>query len=211
MTTIEKIIASVCEMIGDSRYYYSQNRKLHEGFAVDCSSLIIRAISQYLPVNNASYTGNMVKELCNTGYWCVMPFDISKAKRGDIFIRHEYDNIGHTVLYLGNNQIAEACSSKVGLRICNYYFNRYQYILRLKETLDSRLSMIKKGDICLEVGLLQMFLNKYESTRLVIDCDFGTKTKEAVMNFQIKYNLEVDGIVGGETWTKIYFIMVQSC
>jgi len=57
---------------------------------------------------------------------------------------------------------------------------------------------------------LQLFLNKYAGERLVIDCDFGSKTQEAVKNFQIRYNLEVDGIVGKETWSKIYFIMVAA-
>lgn len=208
MTTIEKIISSVCEMIEDKRYYYSKNRE--NEYAVDCSWLLIRAIAKYLPVNNATYTGNMVKELCNTGYWQAIPFDIGKAQRGDIFVRHEHDDVGHAVMYLGNNKIGEACSKKIGLRICNYYFNRYQYILRLKEIMQTKMSTIRKGDICIEVGLLQMFLNKYENNKLVLDCNFGFRTFEAVKNFQTKYSLEIDGIVGGETWAKIYSIMVQS-
>lgn len=210
MTTIEKIIACVTEIISDKRYYYSQNRKLFEGYAVDCSSLILRGISSVLPIGSATYTGNMVKELCNTGNFVCMPFDRSKAIRGDIFIRHEHDNIGHTVLYLGNNKIAEACSTKIGLRITDYYFNRYQYILRLKEGYSGKMATIKKGDICVEVGLLQLFLNKYQGTKLIVDCDMGVKTTEALKNFQIKYGLEVDGIAGIETWTKIYFIMAAS-
>ena len=212
MTTIEKIIAYITEICSDKRYYYSQNRKLYEGYAVDCSSLILRGISLGggLPIGSATYTGNMVTELCNTGNFVCMPFDISKAVRGDIFIRHEHDNIGHTVLYLGNRKIAEACSSKIGLRITDYYFNRYQYILRLKEGYSGKMATIKKGDICVEVGLLQLFLNKYQGNKLIIDCDFGPKTQEALKNFQIKYNLEVDGIAGVETWTKIYFIMAAS-
>ena len=82
MTTIEKMIAYVTEICSDKRYYYSQNRKLYEGYAVDCSSLILRGISlgAGLPIGKATYTGNMVQELCNTGNFVCMPFDISKAQ-----------------------------------------------------------------------------------------------------------------------------------
>lgn len=212
MDIIEKFIASVLIIVNDDRYYYSQNRKVLEGYAVDCSSLILRgiAIGMNLPIGNASYTGNMLTELTKTGNFVAMPFDISKAQRGDIFLRHEHDNVGHTVLYLGNRKIAEACNSKIGLRTTDYYFNRYQYMIRYKDSNKVRMATIKRGDICVEVGLLQLFLNKYEGCRLVVDCDMGPKTCEALSNFQAKYSLEIDSIAGCETWTKIYFIMATS-
>lgn len=210
---IEKFISEVLRMIYDGRYYYSQNRE--NEFAVDCSWLLIRALASVgIPVNGATYTGNMVKELSNTGKFLCMPFNIQKAQRGDIFVKHISGSNGHAVLYLGNNKIAEACNKKYGLRETNYYFNGYQYMLRLKEVNEkavSDLPTLRRGDKNIYVGFLQIFLNKYCGCKLVIDCDFGQLTFEAVKgNLQAFHNLECDGIVGVKTWAKIYGMMVQS-
>lgn len=213
MEIVEQIIKEVLNMVKDKRYYYSQDRE--NEFATDCSRLIITAISRAgLPVNGATYTGNMVKELKATNNFQVLPFNYNKAVRGDIFVKHIKDNIGHTVIYLGGGQIAEACNKRYGLRTCNYYANNYQYILRCTkggEKAVEDLPMLQKGSKNIYVGFLQLFLNKYCGCRLVIDCDFGSKTKDAVQSdLQLKHGLEVDGIVGVKTWGKIYSMMVQS-
>lgn len=209
MTIIEKFIALVCEIISDKRFYYSQNRETF--FATDCSDLILRCLKNAgLPIGKATYTGNMLDQLKATGYYDVFKFDKTKLQRGDILLKHISGNNGHVVLYLGDNKIGEAAGKKAGLRITNYYYNSYQYIIRIRDEAKCKMTTIRKGDITIEVGLLQLFLNKYAGERLVIDCDFGSKTQEAVKNFQIRYNLEVDGIVGKETWSKIYFIMVAA-
>ena len=209
MDIIEKFIAAVLSIVNDKRYYYSQKRE--NEFATDCSDLILRSLKKVgIAINGASYTGNMVSCLTRFGAFKAIPFDISKAKRGDIFIRHEYSNVGHTVLYLGSRRIAEACSSKIGLRETDYYFNRYQYILRYQSSFENDMPLIKEGSTSIEVGLLQLFLNKYNDSHLIVDCEYGPKTKEAVKNFQVKYNLEIDGVTGSQTWTKIYSIMVTS-
>ena len=72
------------------------------------------------------------------------------------------------------------------------------------------MKQIKKGDKGFEVAVIQELLNTFNNNRLIIDGDFGVRTEEAVKNFQIKYNLEIDGIVGVKTWTKIYSIMVHA-
>lgn len=50
---------------------------------------------------------------------------------------------------------------------------------------------------------LQALLNLRMKLFLAKDSSFGPKTERAVISFQIKYNLEVDGIVGPETWSKL--------
>jgi peptidoglycan hydrolase-like protein with peptidoglycan-binding domain len=51
---------------------------------------------------------------------------------------------------------------------------------------------------------LQYALNQYpyyvSGPYLSIDGDFGPKTRAGVMDFQSYYNLQVDGIVGPQTW-----------
>ena len=45
--------------------------------------------------------------------------------------------------------------------------------------------------------------NGYGWATLAVDGSFGNLTKQAVINFQAKYALKIDGIVGSITWSKI--------
>lgn len=56
------------------------------------------------------------------------------------------------------------------------------------------------------VSILQYLLYKknFLSSTSEVDGDFGTKTKEAVIEFQKKANIEVDGIVGNDTWYHLF-------
>lgn len=215
MSLIESFIESVQNKIADGRYYYSQGRE--NEFAVDCSWLLIRCLKESGIQNNATFTGDMEKELIKTGKFVSLPFSQGNMKRGDILLRHISQQDAHAVLYLGNNTIAEACNKRYGLRITNYYANRYQKILRIQEGNPvAGLPLIKKGSNNIYVGFLQLFLNKYENARLVLDMEYGSKTAEAVKNFQAKYNtlighsIEIDGETGAETWQTIYTIMERS-
>ena len=212
MTQTDKLIKAVEQKVNDKRYYYSQNRE--NQFATDCSWLIITSLQEIgIPTNGATYTGNMCKELSCTGYFSLYPFRYTDIIRGDILVKHINGNNGHTVLYIGDGKILEACNKKYGLRKCNYYANGYQYILRLKENCTvNDLPLIKKGSKGLAVCFLQLFLNKYMGNRLVIDGDFGNKTHEATLNAQIKMGFsgnDIDGEIGVKTWTKIYSTMVH--
>lgn len=209
---VEEFINKVCSKIRDNRYYYSMNRE--NEFAVDCSWLLITSLKEVgVDVHGATYTGNMEK-LTGAGFKRIIIKPGTTFQRGDILVKHISGSNGHTVLYLGNNQIAEACNKKNGLRITAYYPNGYQYILRFdsKEAAPTIKTpeTIRKGSKNINVGFLQLFLNTYEINRLKIDCDFGGKTEEAVKNFQLNKGLEIDGIVGVKTWTKIYSIMVRN-
>lgn len=209
---VEEFINKVCSKIRDNRYYYSMNRE--NEFAVDCSWLLITSLKEVgVDVHGATYTGNMEK-LTGAGFKRIIIKPGVAFQRGDILVKHISGSNGHTVLYLGNNQIAEACNKKNGLRITTYYPNGYQYILRFdsKEAAPAIKTpeTIRKGSKNINVGFLQLFLNTYEVNRLKIDCDFGGKTEEAVKNFQLNKGLEVDGIVGVKTWSKIYSIMARS-
>lgn len=214
MSLIEQLIQNVERKVNDKRYYYSRNRE--NQFATDCSWLIITSIQECGIQTNATYTGDMVKCLKATGKFEILPFSPNAMTRGDILLKHISGSNGHTVLYIGGGEILEACNKKNGLRRTQYYPNNYQYIIRPhdfnSEVLNFR--MIRKGDKCIEVGMWQLFLNKYYNTRLVIDCDFGTKTHDATITAQYKMGFtgsDVDGIVGVKTWTKIYSIMVTGC
>lgn len=210
---IKTIINNVCTMINDKRYYYSQARE--NKYATDCSKLILDAIRQAgLSDGGATFTGDM-KRLVSTGNFKEIKYPCP-LEVGDILVKH-IENVdgsytGHTVILIDKNKIAEASGKQYGLRITSFRESGWQYVLRYSgnEVKSDLPPTVKKGSKNIYVGLLQLFLNKYNGNRLEVDCDFGTKTDEAVKNFQISKSLEVDGIVGVNTWTKIYIIMVRS-
>lgn len=60
--------------------------------------------------------------------------------------------------------------------------------------------LLREGDTSEYVRILQSALICHGYDTGGYDGEFGTKTKQAVIDFQIKNNLEVDGIVGPETF-----------
>lgn len=65
------------------------------------------------------------------------------------------------------------------------------------------LPILKFGKNNVYVKIIQVLLNYYEKSELEVDGKFGVLTKKAVADYQMKYKLEVDGIVGTETWTHL--------
>lgn len=63
------------------------------------------------------------------------------------------------------------------------------------------LPLLQKGSKNVFVKVLQILLYYYQGSELEIDGDFGPNTARAVQRFQTEYKLEVDEIVGKETWT----------
>lgn len=63
--------------------------------------------------------------------------------------------------------------------------------------------LLKKGSRGTEVTKLQTALKKLNFDPGVIDGIFGSKTEEAVINFQKSQQLVPDGIVGQKTWAKL--------
>lgn len=65
-----------------------------------------------------------------------------------------------------------------------------------------RLTVLRKGMKSELVGDWQAFLRNLNLYKNIIDDDFGGKTLEATKQFQRKYKLKDDGIVGTVTWAK---------
>lgn len=65
------------------------------------------------------------------------------------------------------------------------------------------LPILQYGKTNVYVKILQILLNYYEKANLEVDGQYGVLSKKAVADYQMKYKLEVDGIVGTETWTHL--------
>jgi hypothetical protein len=62
---------------------------------------------------------------------------------------------------------------------------------------------LSKGDYGPDVSYLQEQLNDDNDAGLVVDADFGSATDSAVRNYQASRRLDVDGIVGPDTWSAL--------
>ncbi len=67
-------------------------------------------------------------------------------------------------------------------------------------TAVSNRPLIKNGSKGTDVARIQTALQNAGFSPGSVDSDFGSKTEDAVRNFQKAHNLEVDGIVGESTW-----------
>ncbi len=70
-------------------------------------------------------------------------------------------------------------------------------------------SLIQRGSTGPDVALVQTWLNGLRDTctwyhELTTDGRFGTKSVNAVKEFQLKNDMNVDGKVGANTWNVLY-------
>ena len=222
MNIIDKAINWAVSIANDNSHGYDQ---LHRwGPDYDCSSLLISAWQQAgVPVqaNGATYTGNMKNVFIKCGFESIKFVKSMSLKRGDVLLNEKH----HTAMYIGDGKVVMASINENGKAVggrtgdqtgkeiltCNYYVPLYgwDYVLRYptqEEVIIVQVNMrqIQKGDICVEVGMLQTLLNKlgYKGSNgwsLTVDNDFGTNCDYAVKNFQKSKGLNPDGIVGAKT------------
>lgn len=109
----------------------------------------------------------------------------------------------------------------VGQGTWNRISNIYVAVTRLaelggeSEPLPSQrpTGVFRQGDRGYYVRLAQYFLrvisNYYNAVRpIAIDGIFGANTRDAVMDFQRRFGLEVDGVIGPDTWNALYNVFM---
>ena len=117
------------------------------------------------------------------------------------YLRGKY---GNQKVYGHRDLDATACPGK------NYPFNeivngKVKEETKEVNTVNIAMNVIGKGDEGEQVKTLQRLLMAlgYDLGSYGADGDFGAKTDTAVKAFQKKNKLDVDGIVGKDTWNKI--------
>ena len=216
MTTIEKAVSFMEMIANDDSHGYSQDYRWGPDY--DCSSLTIEAWERAgVPVKTAgaTYTGNMRAIFMNNGFIDVTNqinlSTMSGIKRGDVLL----NEVHHVAVACGNGLEVEASinekggahgstpGDQTGKEILIRPLRNYPWDCILRYTGEtSPNEILKKGSVGTAVINLQKSLITLGYS-IEADGDFGAKTEAAVKDFQKKYNLEVDGIVGQQTRNKI--------
>ena len=211
------------ETAGNDIHGYDQIYRWGEKGDYDCSSAVITAWEKAgvkVKTAGATYTGNMLSVFKKMGFVDVTSSvnlsNGSGMKRGDVLL----NTVHHTAMYCGSGIEVEASINEKGTAtngipgdqtgkeflIRSYRNYPWTNVLRYTGGVSVSIptvSVLRKGATGTAVKTLQTNLNKLINAGLVVDGDFGTKTYNAVINFQNKYGLIADGEVGSQTQGKI--------
>lgn len=144
MAGIENGIRTITSYAKNDKYGYTlySGRHATYDFGTDCAGLarMYAAAVEGVSLNSYPDFGTWNEKAVLTGRgWTAIAFSRSKMKRGDILLRALGDSSGHTVVYIGNNQIIGAEGNwdgrpgdSSGTEICvrSYYDFSYNWILR---------------------------------------------------------------------------------
>ena len=208
-------------LANDNSHGYDQIYRWGEKGDYDCSSAVITAWQQAgVPVKaaGATYTGNMTAPFVSNGFEDVTGLvnlaTGSGLQRGDVLLNVRH----HVAMYIGNGKEVEASINEKGtatggqpgdqtgreILIRSYRNYPWDKVLRYTGGQTSRITTtVKRGMTGGAVTVLQQMLVKLGYS-IAIDGDFGPATEKAVKGFQTVHGLEVDGIVGKMTWSKLY-------
>lgn len=214
MTIPEKAAQFVENTANDPKHGYDQRDRW--GVDYDCSSLVITAYKQAGLDLHCTYTGDMLSDMLHNGF-VIVP--LSAKQRGDILLNVR----SHAAMYLGNGKLGQASISENGtiyadqkgdqtgdeINIRNYYNFPWDYCLHYatseeaSEYKPTGFNLVYNGIKSNDVYVLQGLLNHFNN-QLDVDGEFGGLTESAVRYFQECNSLEVDGIVGKETWGTLF-------
>ena len=146
-------------------------------------------------------------------------YEVAKTSicSGDLlFFGKSKSSISHIAIALSSTEMIESIGtkkntktnkgkgvsiSKISRRKDLVAVCRFENVSR--ETLKCAKPILWRGSKGMEVSNLQKCLNHVGGYGLVIDGHFGTKTYNALCNFQLRYRLTVDGIYGKHSYNKM--------
>lgn len=117
---------------------------------------------------------------------------------------------GHCGIYIGNGKVVESSPKWAnGVQVTNLSARNWlkhgllPYIIynegEVRDVVNIELSVLRKGSKGEEVKTLQRLLNAF-GENLDVDGSFGSLTQSALMSYQGKNSLRVDGICGEMSW-----------
>lgn len=190
-------------------YVWGGNCEAEGGY--DCSGFVFQVLHQ---------SGFNVNRDTAQGYFNTFSkYETSKTNiaTGDLlFFGKSKKSITHIAIALDNKTMIESIGTSKntiknkgkGVSISNITRRkdlvavcRFENVSR--ETLKVPKPVLWRGSKGIEVSNLQKCLNHVFNYGLVVDGHFGTKTYNAISNFQLRYRLTVDGVYGKHTYNKM--------
>lgn len=208
---------------------YDQGNRwdIRDGGECDCSSLVITALRHAgFDTGAATYTGNMRRELTARGWAVVATYPQSSAglQPGDILL----NDTNHVALWLGDGVLGQASIDERGnitggqagdqtgnetnIRGFYVYWDGWDAVLRYAggNTVASSYEVAEDpynpngyGEGYVREVQTLLIAAGYDIGPAGIDGILGAKTHFAVMAFQNANDLQVDGIPGPETMSRL--------
>ena len=188
----------------------------------DCSGLIDGYLMSETPTSPANYQGTYDYSANSMRAACKVKGDIGTLPEVVGCCVFYNDHVG---VYIGNGEVIEARGHAYGVvktKLANrpwkwwgmhplieYVEQEKKPVVEEVDTVTIELPVLKKGMKNIEaIKALQRLLNAQgykgkNGKALEIDGSFGGNTDYAVRDFQADEKLEVDGIVGRDTWTAL--------
>ena len=227
MGIIDNAVTRALEIAEDDSHGYDQSNRW--GLDYDCSSLVIDCFKRAGVPLGCTYTGNMRSDMLRHGFIDVTAqIDLGSGaglERGDVLLNH----VHHTALYIGNSRIVQASINERGgvtggatgdqtgreIYERGYYNYPWDCVLRYTgaepDTVPTtkkptrlvtvELPMLEDGQTGVVVAMLQAALKYLGYDPKWIDGEFGTRTRNMLMAYQVEHGLEADGICGAQTWS----------
>lgn len=227
MLDLNKVVNFAVDIANDDSHGYSQYHRYGPDY--DCSSLVTAALiagGADIPKTLTTYT--MLPYLLKIGY---KPVSVGNVQAGDIFLSVKHHTviaindkqivtatIDENGTIIGKRQ-GDQTGKEIYIR--NFYTPSYGWDYHLRYIGSGEVVIKPKGDVCnVELKVLKKGIKDHQVKTLqtllkgegfkgsdkkvlAVDGSFGGNTDYAVRAFQKKNDLEVDGVVGVNTWNKI--------
>ena len=227
MLDLNKVVNFAVNIANDDSHGYSQIHRYGPDY--DCSSLVTAALiagGADIPKTLTTYT--MLPYLLKIGYKSV---SVGNVQAGDIFLSVKHHVViainDKQIVTASIDENGTIIGKRPGdqngkeIYIRNFYTPSYGWDYHLRYIGSGEVVIKPKGDVCNvelkvlkkgmkdpEVGTVQILLKAKgykgkDGKVLQIDNSAGVNTDFAIRAFQKKNSLEVDGVVGSNTWNKI--------
>ena len=230
MSIIQDAVALARQIAADDTHGYDQTNRW--GADYDCSSFVISAYKAAGVPLECTYTGDMRGDMLRRGFADVTAsVNLSTGagvQEGDVLLNYAR----HTALALGNGRIVQASinergtatggtpGDQTGREIYERAYYNYPWDCVLRYTGDGAvtddsskyvpsywyavaLPLLKPGMTDKAVETVQSLLSAYGYYTGSVTCKMDALTVEAVKAYQTDHDLNIDGEVGGMTWSNL--------
>lgn len=132
-------------------------------------------------------------------------YEVRKPAAPTAYIEVDFHDVPSVAKWIIEN--TTAIGETIAQGICDYFGITFKAAATKSATKTNTVSVslpkLKRGANSGYVKTLQILLNKYNNAKLAEDGGFGPATESAVIAYQKSRKLDVDGVVGKQTWGQL--------